>query len=324
MKTKTLRELFVEQKNSLAHFFDNVSIKAVEEFVDRIATTSGIVFLTGVGKSGFIAQKISATLVSIGIKSMFLPPMNALHGDIGIIDKNDFFIFLSKSGESEELLNLVPFLRNKGAEMTALVSKKSSRLAKACDREIYLPIERELCPYNIIPTTSTEVQLIFGDILAIALMQRKKLSLDEFSHNHPAGSIGKNLSLKVEDLMLKGEMLPISHPSQKLSNVLEIFTEKRCGCLLITDEENHLLGIFTDGDLRRALQEHGSKILDLQLKDLKRTTPKVILSKKMAWEAMQLMEADQKRPFMVLPVVDENRHLKGLIKMHDILQSGLR
>ena len=221
-------------------------------------------------------------------------------------------------------LNLVPFLRNKGAEMIALVSKENSKLAKACDREIYLPLEKELCPYDTIPTTSPEVQLIFGDIVAVALMQKKNLTLDEFAHNHPAGEIGKNLSLKVEDLMLKGEMLPISHPDDMLADVLEVFTQKRCGCLLITDHENHLLGIFTDGDLRRALQRHGSKILDLQLKDLRKTTPKAIQPQKMAWEAMQLMEADQKRPFMVLPVVDENKRLKGLIKMHDILQSGLR
>ncbi len=324
MKTQTLKELFEMQKDSLAYFFENVNLKVIEELVEHITKSEGIIFLTGVGKSGFIAQKISATLVSIGIKSMFLPPMNALHGDLGIVDNDDFFIFLSKSGESDELLNLVPFLRNKGAKMTALVSKKNSRLAKTCGREIYLPMEKELCPYNIIPTTSAEVQLLFGDILAIALMQRKGLTLDEFSHNHPAGKIGENLALKVEDLMLKGDMLPISHPNQKLSSALEIFTKKRCGCLLITDEKNHLLGIFTDGDLRRALQKHGSKILDLQLKDLKGTTPKVILSKKMAWEAMQLMEADQERPFMVLPVVDEDGSLKGLIKMHDILQSGLR
>ncbi len=323
MKTKTLQELFKTQQNSLSYFFEHLDLQSVEKLVDKVAQTKGIVFLTGVGKSGFIAQKIAATFVSMGIKAMFMPPTNALHGDLGIVDGEDFFIFMSKSGESDELLNLIPFIRNKGATNTVLVSKKNSRLGKAADAEIILPVDKELCPYNMIPTISTEVQLIFGDLLAVALMQKKKLSLDQFAHNHPAGIIGKRLSLKVEDLMLKDDQLPICYPEDKLSDALEVFTEKRCGCLLVINEQKHLIGIFTDGDLRRALQAHGAKILNLTLKELKRPTPQVILPQKMAWEAMQLMEADQKRPFMVLPVVNEGGQLQGLIKMHDILQSGM-
>lgn len=315
--------MFSSQQKNLNVFFENIYLESIEKLLDTISNTKGILFFTGVGKSGFIAQKISATLVSMGIKSMFLPPTNALHGDLGIVDSDDAFIFLSKSGESDEILNLIPYIRNRGAHITAVVSKKNGRLAKASDHVIFLPMDKELCPYNIIPTTSTEIQLIFGDILAVALMQRKNLSLNQFAVNHPAGKIGKRLSLKVEDLMLKGAKLPLCKKNQKLMDVLVELSEKRCGCLLIVDEEQKLEGIFTDGDLRRALQKHGSKVTELFLEDLRIKKPKTITPERMAWEAMDMMEADQKHPFMVLPVVDKNEILKGLIKMHDIVQSGL-
>lgn len=323
MKKLSLEELFSTQKKNLDDFFNHIDLESVEALLDRISNTKGIIFVTGVGKSGFIAQKIASTLVSMGIKSMFMPPTNALHGDLGIVDSDDSFMVLSKSGESDELLSLIPFIRNRGAPITAIVSKENGRLAKASDYVILLPMGPELCPYNIIPTTSTEVQLIFGDILAVALMQKRDLTLHEFALNHPAGKIGKRLSLKVDDLMLKGDKIPFCSREDKLMDVLVELSEKRCGCLLVVDKEKRLEGIFTDGDLRRALQNHGSKISEFYLKDLKINSPKTISPEKMAWEAMQLMESDQKHPFMVLPVVDENRVVKGLIKMHDIVQSGI-
>lgn len=323
MKEHSLKKLFESQKGNLEYFFEHVDLKNIEKLIEDIHQAKGMIFFTGVGKSGFIAQKISATFVSIGIKSMFLPPLNALHGDLGIVTKDDLFIFLSNSGESDELLNLIPYIRNKGALMTAVVSKKQSRLSKACHHEIFLPVLKELCPYNIVPTTSGEVQLIFGDILAVAIMQKNEITLDEFAINHPAGKIGKRLTLKVEDLMVQGQNVPTCFQDDKLMDVLAEFSKKRCGCILIIDRNHHLHSIFTDGDLRKSLYEHGPKILELPMKELKTGYPKTIQAHKMAWEAMQLMEADQKNPITVLPVVDEHKVLKGLIKMHDILQSGL-
>lgn len=323
MKHYQLKDFFKAQRKSLDYFFDHVDLKSTEELLEVLSEVKGTIFFTGVGKSGFIAQKITASFVSLGIKSYFLSPIDALHGDLGIIDKDDLLILFSKSGESEELLNLIPFVRNREVKLIALVSEKNSRLAKASDFVMTLPMDKELCPHNIVPTTSTEIQLIFGDILAVALMQKKKLTLDEFAFNHPGGKIGKRLNIRVEDLMIKEKKIPLCHPKDKLMDVLSELSEKRCGCLLIVDDKHHLKGIFTDGDLRRALETHGPKIFDLKLSDLKTSQPKTIGPLKLAWEAMQLMEADQKRPFMVLPVVDEEKVVKGLIKMHDILQSGL-
>ncbi len=323
LKNKTLPDLFKAQKESLNYFFDHMDLSQIESLVELIKKTKGIIFFTGVGKSGFIAQKIAATFVSIGIKAMFLAPIDALHGDLGIVDTEDTFIVLSKSGESDEILNLIPCVRNKGACVVSMISKKNSRLERASDQVIYLPIDKELCPYDIVPTTSTEVQLICGDVLSVALMHQKGLSLDQFATNHPAGKIGKKLTYKVRDLMLTGDRVPFCSLEDSLEKVLPKLTEKRCGCLLIVDSNQILQGIFTDGDLRRALQMYGSQTLHLLLKDLKVSFPKVVAPEKMAWEALRIMEADQQRPFMVLPVVDDQKKVHGLIKMHDILQSGL-
>lgn len=323
MDTDTLKNLFSEQKKSLEYFFENINLSQVHALTQVLSKVKGTIFLTGVGKSGFIAQKITASLVSLGIKSYFLAPIDALHGDLGIVDQDDVVLFFSKSGESEELLNLIPFIRNRGAERIAIVSNTSSRLAKACDYLVHLPMTRELCPYDVVPTTSTEIQLLFGDVLALALMEEKKLSLDEFAKNHPGGRIGKRLSIRVEDLMLKKQSIPLCTKEDRLSEVLEELTVKRCGCVLIVNDDKQLEGIFTDGDLRRALEKYGREVFDLKMGDLKTNLPKTIHPEKMAWEAMQLMESDQKKPIMVLPVINQEKVVQGLIKMHDILQSGL-
>jgi len=323
LKQYQLDDFFKAQKKSLGYFFDHVDLKNAEKLLELLSKVKGTIFFTGVGKSGFIAQKITASFVSLGIKAHFLSPVDALHGDLGIIDKEDLLVFFSKSGESEEILNLIPFVRNREVKLVALVSEVNSRLAKASDFVMTLPMDKELCPHNIVPTTSTEIQLIFGDILTVALMQKKELTLDEFALNHPGGKIGKRLSIRVKDLMLTGKQLPFCHPEDKLMEVLNELSEKRCGCLLIVNDRHHLQGIFTDGDLRRALETHGPKVFDLKLSDLQTSQPKMIQPLKLAWEAMQMMESDQKRPVMVLPVVDEENVVKGLIKMHDILQSGL-
>lgn len=318
-----LQKLLKLQKEYIDFYFASLDLDVTEHLMKKIEELNGTLFITGVGKSGFIAQKMAATFVSIGIKAMYLNPINALHGDIGILDKEDLFICLSKSGESVELLNLIPYVRNKDVEVVSIVSSKNNRLVKASNHVIYLPLDKELCPHNVVPTTSCELQLIYGDFLAVALMEKLDVSLTNFALNHPAGKIGKRLSLRVEELMLSRDQLPLCSLDDKLVDVLEIFSQKKCGCLIVLDHNKALIGIFTDGDLRRALQKHGSKLMEMSLKDLKILNPKVILEKKLVWEALQLMEEDQSKPIMVLPVVDKDRRVKGLIKMHDILQSGV-
>ncbi|MBS0622325.1 MAG: KpsF/GutQ family sugar-phosphate isomerase [Verrucomicrobia bacterium] len=317
-----IKQLFENQQKYVNKFFDSLDLPHVEEFMESLVNFQGVLFFCGVGKSGFVAEKLAMTMVSTGIKSWFIPPTNALHGDIGIVSKGDVFVLLSKSGETNELLELIPYLRNKGARVVAWVSQKGSRLQKAADQTLYLPCEQELCPFGMAPTTSDVIQLIFGNVLAVALMKRRNFSLDEFACNHPAGRIGKRISMRVSDLMLKEESLPLASPQDRLVDKLVELSDKRCGCLLIIDKEEQIAGIFTDGDLRRALQLKGPTALNERLENLMNRSFKSIEPQELAYTAMQLMEKDQKHPIMVLPVVEEGR-LKGLLKMHDILQSGL-
>jgi arabinose-5-phosphate isomerase len=248
--------------------------------------------------------------------------MNALHGDIGIVNKDDVFIMISKSGESDELLQLIPFLRNRGVKIISIVNRENSRLAKATDLSMTLPLSKELCPFDLLPTTSAATQMIFGDVLAVALMTHRGFSLEEYALNHPAGRIGRRLTLRVKDLMLTGKDIPLCQPQGKLVDSLVELSNKKCGCVLITDEEMNLQGIFTDGDLRRALQKHGSIALESTMGELMSKHPRHIAPEEMASQAILIMEANQKSPVTVLPVVKEGK-VVGVIKLHDILQSGL-
>lgn len=315
-----LKELFEKQRRSLDNYFDALDVEKCEEFLELLVACEGVLFLTGVGKSGFIAQKLAATLMSTGTKSFFLPVVDALHGDLGMVSSEDTVLILSKSGKTEELLQIVPPLRNKGAKVLAMTQEKESQLEMAADSTLCLPLVPELCPFDLAPTTSTELQLLMGDALAVALMRRKGFSLDEFALNHPGGTLGRRMTMRVRDLMLSAERAPLARPEQMLQDVLVELSNKRCGCLVIVDEEKQLQGIFTDGDLRRALETRGEKVLQESLSSLMTPTPRSIDASSLAWEARQLMESDQKQPIMVLPVI-EREEVVGLIKMHDLLQA---
>jgi arabinose-5-phosphate isomerase len=261
-------------------------------------------------------------MLSTGTKAFYLSAVNALHGDIGILNSDDIFVIFSKSGESDELLNLVPYVRNKGASLVSVTCTETSRLSKACDLHVTLPMERELCPYNLAPTTSASLQLLFGDVLATALMKAKNFSLDEYAKNHPSGRIGKRIIVKVRDLMITDEALPLCKENDKLIDVLDELSVKRCGCLIVVDNDGKLKGIFTDGDLRRSLHSKGPDFRENFIKDLMTHSAKSIGADVLAWEAMKVMEADQKHPVTVLPVLEEEK-VVGIIKMHDIIQSGI-
>lgn len=317
-----IRDLLNLQKKVLLHFFSEIDPALIEELFERIYANPHTLFLTGVGKSGFIAQKIAATLMSVGKKAFFLSPIDALHGDIGMVHPNDMVIFFSKSGETEELLQIIPTLRNKNVTSIAFTSSHKSRLTKAVDYFLYLPCLEELCPFNLAPTSSTEIQLIIGDLLSIYCMKKNSFTLQEYSFNHPAGVIGRKTKLKVCDLMIQGDKLPTCQLHESLGEILEDFSGKRCGCILVIDQEKKLQGIFTDGDLRRALQKKGEQILQQSMSQLMTKTPRSIQASALAHEALHLMECDQNNPIMILPVV-EKEQLVGIIKMHDLIQSGL-
>jgi arabinose-5-phosphate isomerase len=318
-----IEELLHKQQKYLSAYFSGLDCRQAEKIVAILRDCRGTVVWSGVGKSGHIAQKIAATFVSTGTKALFLDPTHAAHGDLGYVSEPDVFVALSKSGESHELLNLIPFVRKRNVVCIAIVSSShNSRLASVCDHSIVLPVQGELCPYNITPTISTAVQLLFGDCLAIALMQSKQTSLGEFAQNHPGGSIGRRISLKVSDLMLTDEMLPLCGLDDRLIHVLPELSAKRCGCLLVVDEAKRLKGIFTDGDLRRALEKTGLKAFNSFMKDLMVANPRVISANSLVWDAMRQMEERPDQPITVLPVV-ECASIIGLLRMHDILQMGI-
>ncbi len=317
-----LKKIFDEQQSYLNHFYQHLDQAQAAAFFEACLGSQGLIVLTGVGKSGIIAEKIAMTLTSTGTKAVFLPPTNFLHGDIGVVSENDCVIFLSKSGETEELLSLIPFVRRRKAMTLAIVSNPNSRLGKICDQSICLPVEKELCPFDLAPTTSTAVQMLFGDVLAMALMRAKEFSVGSYAQNHPSGTLGKKMTLTVQDLMLKGQDVPMCSSEARLVDQLVELSNKKCGCILITNEERRLLGIFTDGDLRRALQNQGPGVLEMPLKNLMTHTPLFVSPGLLAWEAMKLMQKTPQRWIMVLPVVQDGQ-IVGILRLHDIIQAGL-
>jgi arabinose-5-phosphate isomerase len=318
-----LKGLLDKERQYLDYFLEHLDLQAMEVLLKLFHSCKGVLFFTGIGKSEVMAQKIAVTMTSTGTRALFLASTNALHGDIGIISERDILVMLSKSGESEELLNLVPFVRNKGAKVIAIVSNSRNRLVQACDMSIVLPLEKELCPYDLCPTVSTQIQMIFGDILTVALMSLKEFSLSQYAENHPGGKIGRRITTKIKDLLISGAAMPICHPNDKLIDTLVELSQKRCGCVLVVDEESRLLGIFTDGDLGRALTSQGPKVLEKPISALMTLSPRTIGQEELAWTALQRLEADQKHPITVLAVTDENQKLLGIIKMHDIVQAGI-
>lgn len=322
MEPGVLNQLFCAQKKYLNRFFDAVDISKVEQIVEILFACKGAIFFLGVGKSGIIAEKIAMTMVSTGTKAFYLPVGNVLHGDIGIISPEDLCIFISKSGETYELLQVVPYVKYKGVQTMAWVSNEHSSLEKQCHNSILLPIENELCPFGLAPTTSAAVQLLFGDILAVALMEKRKFTLEDYAKNHPAGSIGNKITTTVEDVMISGSALPVCHTHDKLKDILVEFSNKRCGCIMILDDNRKVQGIFTDGDLRRALQKQSSSILEEMMHNLMTKKFLSVAKHQLVHEAAQIMQQDHGKRVLVLPVIQQEE-LIGLVHMHDIVKVDL-
>lgn len=314
--------LFKQQKGHINYFFENIDHEATEKIIDKLHNCSGSIIFSGVGKSGIIAKKLAVTFSSTGVKSFYLSPLNALHGDLGMVGSEDIFILLSKSGQTKELLNLIPHIRQKKAFIIGLASQKKSLFHKECDLSIYLPMVKELCPFNLAPTTSAAVQLIFGDILAVALMEKNKITLQEYSLNHPSGTIGKKTTLIVDKIMRKNDDIPICKPNDLIAEVIPTLSNKRCGAIIVTDDKKNLLGIFTDGDLRRAIQNNPKDLFYQKVSNFMTKSPKSIIRDMLAWDALKLMEKNPKQLVMVLPVVEGSK-VVGILHMHDILQAGL-
>ncbi len=282
--------------------------------------------LTGVGKSGIVARKLAATFTSIGLTSIYLNPLDALHGDLGIVDQGDLCILLSNSGETKELIQLTPHLRNKGSIQIGILGNLNSSLASQSDVFLDASVDKEVCPLNLAPTASTTVAMAIGDALAVVWMERRGISRKDFAINHPAGKLGRELTLKVSDLMKPSNELNALFKTSSFSEIISEITRGSIGSCWIKErsEDNKLIGLITDGDLRRALKKYDSKRWKTLLaEEIMTKDPIVIAYDKFAIEALELMEKNRKKPISLLPVIGRNSEFIGLLRLHDLIQAGL-
>jgi len=290
---------------------------SLENVVACLLARSGRLVITGIGKSALIAQKIVATLNSTGQPAAFLHAADALHGDLGLICEADVLMCISKSGNTPEIKALIPLLKRLGNPLIAMVSDQHSYLALQSDFLLYLPMEREACPLNLAPTTSTTLALAMGDALAMCLLEARQFSSEDFAKFHPGGSLGKRLYLTVQDIYNPAQ-LPKVYPHSKIEEVILEITSQRLGATAVVSDQHELLGIITDGDLRRMLNQHPN-FSQLVAQDIMTTAPKTIEATAYAAEARQIME---QHSISVLCVMEE-RKLTGFIHLHDLLKEGI-
>eukprot|EP00192_Tetraselmis_astigmatica_P011023 CAMPEP_0117666174 /NCGR_PEP_ID=MMETSP0804-20121206/10227_1 /TAXON_ID=1074897 /ORGANISM="Tetraselmis astigmatica, Strain CCMP880" /LENGTH=369 /DNA_ID=CAMNT_0005473685 /DNA_START=252 /DNA_END=1361 /DNA_ORIENTATION=+ len=318
----SIKRLFREQRSNVDHFWEELDYDQVRKFAQACVDCKGVICFTGVGKSGFIAHKVTQTLVSTGTKAVFLSPTDALHGDIGILSESDLLVLMFSQGDDDELMKLVPYAKAKGAKLVSVSTVKDNPLNSYCDLNVELPLKRELCPYNMEPATSTSLQILFGDTVAIALMQARKVSKTEYAMNHPAGRFGKQLMLHVADIMATGSQVPMVNSDDKVVEVLMELSGKAHGCVVVIDSNKSLVGSFTDGDLRRALLAHGENALDLIVSEVMHKNPKTVKASMMAVDAMTFMNSKDRRVSFA-PVVDDEGFLVGILTLHMCVAAGL-
>ena len=288
-----------------------------EACVHAILAMKGRLVITGIGKSAIIANKIVATLNSTGTPALFMHAADAIHGDLGMIQKDDIVICISKSGNTPEIKVLVPLLKRRGSQLVALVSNTQSYLAKQADYILNATIGEEACPNNLAPTTSTTAHLALGDALAVCLLKMKGFTDRDFAELHPGGALGKQLYLKVSDLV-DAKLLPVVKQDASLKEVIVEISSKRLGCTAVVDEQQNLLGIITDGDLRRML-EKGTSLSEVSAKDIMTKSPKTIEADEFAVKALHIM---QEKSITQLVVLQEGK-LKGFVHLHELLKEGI-
>ena len=304
--------------------------KAIQELVKRIDSnfekairlilrSKGRVIVTGMGKPGFIAQKISATLASTGTPSLYLHPAEALHGDLGRVTKEDCIIAISSSGETEEIIRLLPIVKKIGSVLIAMVGNTNSTLAANSDCILDVSIKKEACPLGLAPTTSTTVMLAMGDALSVTLQEKKGFKVEHFALFHPGGSLGKRLLLRVGDIMRKGSANPIVKENRLVKDVLLGITRARAGSASVVDKKGILKGIFTDGDLRRHLKAEGN-ITNKRVKEVMTKRPVTVYSDMMAVDALRIL---QSKKIDEVPVTDKKGRPVGLLDVQDLLKAGL-
>ena len=287
--------------------------------VDAICKCRGRVIVTGMGKTGIIGRKIASTLSSTGTPSIWMHSTEAVHGDLGQVTRSDILIMLSNSGESEETKKLLPLVKKIGAKIIAITGNARSSLAKHSDIVLNVSVKKEGCPLGLAPMASTTATLVLGDALAACLIDRKGFKKEDFAFYHPAGSLGRKLLLKVEEVMRSGSSYSKVKPGATVRDVLFAVTKARCGSACVADKDGRLAGIFTDGDLRRHL-ERDPRLLGRKVRDVMTKTPTVILKDKLAAEALSILK---EKKIDELPVVDRQGKIVGLLDLQDLIKVGL-
>ncbi|MCS7265710.1 MAG: KpsF/GutQ family sugar-phosphate isomerase [Armatimonadetes bacterium] len=312
------KEVFQVEADAIRQLAERIGSN-FEIAVNIMLNCKGHVVVTGMGKSGAIGKKIAATLSSTGTPSLFLHPAEGVHGDLGAITTNDVVLALSYSGETNELLAILPAIKRLGVPLIVITGNPNSTLAKAADVVLDVSVEREACPFNLAPTASAAAMLAMGDALALTAMKARKFTPEDFAKLHPAGALGRRLLLKVKDLMRTGERLAIVHYSEPTKAAFAAITKARAGACVVIDDEGKLCGIVTDGDLRRALLKDVN-LFHAAVNEVMTKSPKVIHPEALATEALHLMQTHQ---IDDLPVIDEDGRPIGMLDVQDLLQAGI-
>ncbi len=286
---------------------------------ELIMECSGRVIVTGIGKSGHIGKKIAATLASTGTPAFFVHPAEASHGDLGMIAKNDLVLAISYSGSSKEVVTLLPLLKRAGIKIISMSANAKSTLGEVAEVNLDISVEHEACPLDLAPTSSTTATLVMGDALAIALLEARGFTAEDFAFSHPGGALGRKLLLRLADVMHTGSDIPHVAPDTPLLDALMVMSEKGFGMTTVMNNAHELLGIFTDGDLRRSI-DRGVDVRSAKVGDLMNTTPKMLRDNTLAAEALAVMEEAK---INVLLVSDEQKQLVGVVKINDLLRAGI-
>lgn len=322
LKTRSINDLAKEvldiEANSILRLKDSIN-EGFDKAIELLYACKGRVIVTGMGKSGLIGKKIAATLSSTGTPSYFLHPAESTHGDSGLIARDDVIIAISNSGETKELLNLLPLIKRFGVPLIAMTGGLKSTLAMTGDVCIDISVEKEACPLNKAPTASTTATLAMGDALAVCLLEKRGFSEDDFLIFHPSGALGKGFLYSVSELMITGERLPIAYEEEKFTDVIELISQKKLGLAIITDKNGVMTGVLTDGDIRRTLINHPD-IKGLKVKEVMTVNPKTISPHELAAKALNLME---KYSITALAISDENKKPVGVVHIHDLLKAGV-
>ena len=318
MSLNKAKKVLIVEANAIKELIPRLTAD-FEKAVEFILNCTGRVVVTGMGKPGIIGQKISATLSSTGTPSLFLHPAEAIHGDLGRMTKDDIVLALSNSGETEEIVRLLPVIKKIGVPLISFTGNKHSTLNKVSDVVIDVGVKKEACPLGLAPTSSTTAMLAMGDALAVCLVDKKGFKEKDFALYHPGGALGRKLLLKVEDIMRKGKSNPIVNEDTIVKDVLYAITEARAGAASVVNKKGKLTGIFTDGDLRRHL-EADSNLAERRVKEVMTKNPVSIQPQKLAVEALRILE---EKKIDELPVVDKNGRPAGMLDVQDVLRAGL-